>query len=149
MAKSEDIAFLSMSMRTCYGAQWKHDTREAMQMWANALARYNLQQIISALAKCMKYYVDFVPTLPQFLQVIREDVPLLTGSPEANKAKADEVFAYTKPQGPRNPDGNPFGITLPDCISKQRQGESIDKYRQRISDAVTFARYPTLSVERN
>ncbi len=147
MAKPEDIAFLSMSMRTCYGTQWKHDTSEAMQVWANALARFNLQQITNALAKCIDHYVDFAPTLPQFLQVIRESVPLLPGSPEANKAKADKVFAYTNPQGPRYLGGNPFGITLPDSISKQRQGESIDEYSQRISDAMTFARYPSLSVE--
>ena len=120
-----------------------------MQVSANALARFNLQQITTALAKCMHHYVDFAPTLPQFLEVIREDVRSLPGSPEANKAKADEVFAYTKPQGPRNPNGNPFNITLPDSISKLRQGESIDEYSQRISDAMTFARYPSLSVERS
>ena len=149
MAKSEDIAFLSMSMRTCYGTQWKHDTPEAMQVWANALARFNLQQITNALAKCIDHYVDFAPTVPQFLQVIRESVPLLPGSPEASKAMADEVLAYTKPQGPRNPNGNPFNITLPDSISKLRQGESSDEYRSRISEAVTLARYPALSVEHN
>ena len=138
-----------MSMRTCYGAQWKHDTTDAMQVWANALARYNRQQIANALAKCIVHYVDYAPTLPQFLEVIRESVPLLPGTPEANKAKTDEVYAYTKPQGPRNPAGNPFGIILPDSISRQRQGESIDEYRQRISHKVTLARYPALSVESN
>ena len=141
MAKSEDIAFLSMSMRTCYGTQWKHDTSEAMQVWANALAQYNRKQIDKALAKCVDHYIDFAPTLPQFLQVIRESVPLLQGSAEADKAVAASVLAYGTPQGSRNPGGNLFRINLPESIAKQRQGETIEDYRQRISDAVTVAFY--------
>lgn len=144
MAKPEDIAFLSMSMRTCYGAQWKHDTPEAMQVWANALARYDRQQIINALAKCVDHYIDFAPTLPQFLEVIRESVQLLTGSAEADTAMADQVFAYAQPRGQRNPNGNPLNVTLPDSTSERRPGESIDDYRQRISEAVTVARYPAM-----
>lgn len=149
MAKSEDIAFLSMSMRTCYGAQWKHDTPEAMQVWANALARYNRRQITAALAKCIAYYIDFAPTLPQFLQVMRESVPLLAGSGESDKAEADLIIDYAKPQGPRNPNGNPFSINLPDGVSRRRQGESIDEYRRRISDALTMAKYPALIAASN
>ena len=144
MASSENIGHLTMSMRTCYGSLWKHDTQEAMQVWANALARYDGQQINEALATCMGYFKDFPPTLPQFLEVIRESVPLLTGSAEADAAMADKVFAYSKPQGQRNPSGNPFGITLPDSISRRRQGESIDEYRRRISAAVTIEKYPDL-----
>ena len=141
MAKTEDIAFLSMSMRTSYGAQWKHDTPEALQVWANALVGNNRQQIDKALAMCVDHYIDFAPTLPQFLQLIRESVPLLKGSIEAEKATADSIFAFTKPQGPRNPKGNSSGIELLECIAKQRKGESMEEYRGRISCAVTKALY--------
>ena len=149
MAKPEDIASLSVSMRTAYGQLWKNDSVESLQVWANALAPFDQTQIAVAMHKCLSTFIDYPPTLPQYLELIRESVPLLPGSPEASKAMADVVLAYTKPQGPRNPNGNPSNITLPDSISKLRQGELIGEYRNRISDAVTLARYPALSVEHN
>jgi hypothetical protein len=146
MAKPEDIAKLSMSMRTCYGTQWKHDAPEAMQIWSNALASYNGNQIAEALEKCVEHYIDFAPTLPQFLQLLRESRTLIAGSAEADKAKADQILAYAKPQGPHNLNGNPQGITLADSIAVRKPGESVEEYGQRISNAVTAARYPALSV---
>jgi len=149
MAKPEDIASLTVSMRIAYGVLWKNDSLESLKVWSNALAPFDQTQIAVAMHKCLSTFIDYPPTLPQYLELIRESVPLLPGSPEASKAMADEVLAYTKPQGPRNPNGNPSNITLPDSISKLRQGESIDEYRSRISEAVTLARYPALSVEHN
>ena len=139
MANPKDIGHLSMSMRVCYGAQWKHDSPEALQVWANALAPYNRQQIDQALAGCLDHYTDFAPTLPQFRKLIREAVPLLPGSAEEDKAMADAVFAYTKPQSKHNPKGNPHGVSLPDNTAQRGRGESISAYRLRIACEVTRA----------
>jgi hypothetical protein len=139
MANAEDIGNLSMSMRVCYGPQWKHDTPEALQVWANALAHYNREQIDKAMAGCLDYYIDFAPTLPQFLRMIRESVSLLPGSAEANRVAADAVYAYAKPQSNHNPKGNPHGISLPESIAKQRHGESVESYNRRTACAVTRA----------
>ena len=135
MARPEDIGHLSM--RVSYGPQWKHDAPEALQVWANALAPYNRQQIDRALASCLDHYIDFAPTLPQFLKLIRESVPLLPGSAEEDKAITDAVFAYARPQSKHNRKGNPFGVSLPDSIAQRVGGESIEAYSQRIACAVT------------
>ena len=129
-------------MRMTYGALWKNDSTEALQVWANALARYNCQQVAVAMQKCLTSYIDFPPTLPQFLEIIREPVRLLPGSVEAHKAEEDKIFAYTKPLGPHNPEGNPSCITLHGSVAVRRQGEAINEYRLRISNAVTIAKYP-------
>ena len=139
MANPKDIAHLSMSMRVCYGTQWKHDSPEALQVWANALAPYSRQQIDQAMAGCLDHYIDFAPTLPQFRKLIHDAAPLLPGSAKEDKANADAVLAYAKPQSKHNPKGNPHGVSLPDSTAKRTHGESIEAYSQRIACAVTRA----------
>ena len=56
-------------MRTAYGAQWKHATPEAMQVWLNALMRFTSLEIKIAVEDSLSRYIDFPPNLPQFIQL--------------------------------------------------------------------------------
>lgn len=70
MLMTNDIGVLFASMRTVYGAQWKHGA-EAVEVWWNALKEYDSEAIRKATTKVLDMYVDYPPTLPQFLQIVR------------------------------------------------------------------------------
>lgn len=75
MLTSNDIGELFASMRTAYGQQWKHGP-QAMQVWRNALARHSPEDIRRAATKSLEEYVDYPPTLPQFMQILRPNFAL-------------------------------------------------------------------------
>ena len=130
-----------MSMRTSYGSLWKHDSQEALSVWLTALAPYSQDQIKVALGKCLDSHVDYPPTLPQFLQIIGECVPLLPGSAQLEKAVVANILAYATPQTARNPKGNPHGITLSTDPRQRRPAESLANFGDRIANEVTAAMY--------
>lgn len=70
MLMTNDIGVLFASMRTAYGAQWKHGA-EAVEVWRNALKGYEPEAIRKAMTKVLDMHVEYPPTLPQFLQIMR------------------------------------------------------------------------------
>jgi len=68
MLMTNDIGVLFASMRTVYGAQWKHG-QEAMQVWLSALKHLEPEALRKAMNDALKIHIDFPPTLPQFLQI--------------------------------------------------------------------------------
>ena len=69
MLMTNDIGVSFSSMRTAYGPQWKHG-QEAMQVWLNALKNDDPEAIRNAMNAALKTHVDYLPTLPQFLQIV-------------------------------------------------------------------------------
>ena len=69
MLMTNDIGVLFASMRTAYGAQWKHG-QEAIQVWYNALKEHEPEAVRIATNAILKTHVNFPPTLPQFIQAV-------------------------------------------------------------------------------
>jgi len=93
MLMTNDIGVLFASMRTAYGAQWKHG-QEAIQVWYNALKDHEPEAIRNATNAALKAHVDYPPTLPQFLQIVEGPKERITtylppaGFDKANHDKA-------------------------------------------------------------
>jgi len=89
MLMTNDIGVLFASMRTAYGAQWKHG-QEAIQVWYNALKDHEPEVIRHATNAALKAHVDYPPTLPQFLQIVGGPTTYLPPAPfdKANHDKA-------------------------------------------------------------
>lgn len=143
MLVTNDIGALFQSMRTAYGPQWKYGA-DAIPVWLAALKHFSQADVRKAANEAITHFVDYPPSLPQFLDVIRDTTPKLTGPDQENAHLVDRVYAYTKPEGKRNPNGNPHRITLPESVAAKKMGESPEQYEKRVSEAVTFAMYPKL-----
>ena len=143
MITTRDTANLFQSMRTAYGNLWKHGP-EAMNVWTDALKRYDFDDVRKAANAVLGHYVDFPPSLPQFLNMVRESTPLLPSPERDDWALVGRVQAYCRPESKTNPKGNPHNITLPDSIARRATGELSEHFEKRIGDEVTFAFYPQL-----
>ena len=143
MLTTHDVANLFQSMRTAYGNQWKHGP-EAMSVWVDALKRHNPNDVRKAANAVLGHYVDFPPSLPQFMHIVRESTPLLPSPNHDDWALADRVHAYCRLESKTNPKGNPHSVTLPESIARRAPGESSEHYEKRIRDAVTIALYPQI-----
>jgi len=77
MLTTDDVVNLFASMRTAYGLQWRGGN-VALDAWRRALARFPVEQIHAAANKSLEVYVDHPPTLPQFLQLLRDKRPRST-----------------------------------------------------------------------
>ena len=142
MAKAEDIAHLSMCMRTSYGPLWKNDSAEALQIWANVLSEFGGEQIKRALNMCLDRHMDYPPTLPQFLNLVRAAAAVPPCLPKQDVATVHTILAYGRPLSPDNPYGNTLAVNLPASVAIMRPGETIENYRARIVDGVESAAYP-------
>jgi hypothetical protein len=69
MLITNDIGNLFEAMRTAYGNQWKHGT-DAINVWRNALNRFSPEDLQRAAEACLEIFVDYPPTLPQFIKVL-------------------------------------------------------------------------------
>jgi hypothetical protein len=69
MLVTDDIGKLFGAMRTAYGNQWKHGS-DAIGIWRNALNRFDPSDLEVALVRCMDRFVDYPPTLPQFIKLL-------------------------------------------------------------------------------
>ncbi len=69
MLMTNDVGVLFASMRTVYGAQWKHGP-EAVEVWRNALKEYEPEAIRKATTAILDMHIDYPPNLPQFLQIV-------------------------------------------------------------------------------
>ncbi len=146
MLMTNDIGNLFQSMHTAYGSLWKHG-QEAMPVWLSALKSHSPQDVQKAANAVLKYHVEYPPNLPQFLEIVRESTPRLSGPEQQSLVEVESIYAYTKPESNRNRNGNPHQISLPESIAQKKIVESVEDYRRRISDAMTFAKYPKLGYD--
>lgn len=144
MLTRADMTGLFQAMRTAYGNQWKHGP-EALEVWGASLKGFERSAISGALKKTMQLHMDYPPTLPQFVQLVRESMPALPGPEKTERSTIEKTLAYGKPQSKSNPAGNPYGITLPDFVMERRVDEGGAAFERRIATAVTRAKYPNLS----
>ena len=143
MLTTHDVANLFQSMRTAYGNQWKHG-HEAMSVWMEALKHHSPKDVNKAANAVLGHYVDFPPSLPQFMRIVCESAPLLPSPNHDDRALADRVHAYCRSESKTNPKGNSHNVKLPEPIARRATGESSEHYEKRISDEVTFALYPQI-----
>ena len=143
MLTTHDVANLFQSMRTAYGNQWKHGP-EAMSVWTDALKRHKSIDVRKAAVTVLGYYVDFPPSLPQFMHVVRESTPCLPSPNHDDWALVARVNTYCRSESKINQKGNPHNVTLPESIARRATGESSETYEKRIGDEVTFALYPQI-----
>lgn len=143
MLTNRDVADLFGSMRTAYGNQWKHGS-EAMNVWLEALKPCDREDVHKAANVALAHHVDFPPSLPQFMHIVRESKPLLPSPRHDDRALADRVYMYCRPESKTNPKGNPHHVTLPESIARRATGESSKQYEMRICAEVTNALYPQL-----
>jgi len=69
LAVINDVANLFKSMRIAYGAQWKHGS-DAIGVWLGALQKFSADEILNGANECMALFIDYPPTLPQFLKIM-------------------------------------------------------------------------------
>lgn len=138
MLQTNDVGILFEKMIAAYGNRWTQPV-DAMPDWQKALSAHSADEVMDAAERAVKEYPDFPATLGQFLGLLRGST-----SQDSDSALVDRVYGYTKPESSTNPNGNPHKITLPERVASRRPVESVEDYRRRISDAVTFAKYPRL-----
>ena len=129
-------------MRASYGLLWKHDSEGALQIWANALAEYDREQIDLALDQMLSRYMNFPPTLPQFLELVREDFVMPANLWDQDQSKVRAAFSYSKPESMHNPSGNPYGIQLPANFARIQENETVSDYSRRITCSVMKRVFP-------
>lgn len=88
MLTTHDISNLFQSMRTAYGAQWKHGP-EAMTVWRSALTRFDAPDIERAATSSLTHHVKHPPTLPEFIALL---------APPAQRANTYLPPPYTAPE---------------------------------------------------
>lgn len=94
MLVTDDIGKLFSAMRTAYGNQWKHGS-DAIGVWRSALNRFSPADIQNGAERCLEVFVDYPPTLPQFIKLLEPEKerpntylpapPMLEGAAIANK----------------------------------------------------------------
>jgi hypothetical protein len=138
----QDAGRLFAVMQANYGQRWTH-TSDALPVWREKLQAMNAGDVLRAADKAIDLY-EWPPTLGEFANLVRETTPRLTGPAQENMALADRVYCYTKEASKTNQNGNPHRINLPESIAQRQPQESAQEYERRISEAMTFAKYPKL-----
>lgn len=94
-------------MQTIYGRQWaaaiggdQKAYQAALAQWGRALARYEVDDVGRAIDTAQRHYVDWPPTLPQFVALCRRpachrELPKALPKPR-NKSKAAEAIRELK-----------------------------------------------------
>ena len=140
MLSASEVELLFSAMRATYGHKWPH-AADAIQLWLAALRDFDRSDLQAAVGDAVLTFPDFPPTLPEFANLCRH-----ARQDSNNRDELDEatIYANCRPRSASNPKGNLSHITLPDSIARRQSGESIERYRQRISNELQHAQYPDL-----
>ena len=144
MLQTNDVGVLFASLQAVYGHKFAHQS-DAIPIWQHALRDCSVKDIMRGANTAVLDYPDFPPTLGQFVRLLDEAAPRLPNPDADTSTLAARVYAYCRPHGARNPQGNPHHITLPESIARRQLGESAEGYERRISDAVSCAMYPNIA----
>ena len=140
MLNASEIEMLFSALRAAYGHKFPH-AADAVPIWLSALRDFDRGDLQAGVGAAVQSLSDYPPTLPEFVGLCRQSRQDGTNREELDEAV---IYANCKPRSGANPKGNLLGITLNEAIARRRPGESVSRYRGRISDELIFAQYPLL-----
>ena len=130
--QSHDVGELFSILESAYGSQWKHGV-DAVQVWREALLKYDRRDVLTAAGKAIIEYPDYPPSLGQFAGVCAaarpRSVPKALERPKysrstslANRIMRDVIFSErgmsTRAVEQMIPEKNRFAAKFPDPTEK-------------------------------